>query len=114
MVSLNKSFLYGICFASLTWIISLYLYIKLTHNEPQTVLLPSKLTLEYSGESLNSIEQSKKIIKYRSEKWANRVTNSERLKKKLQPVLKTYNSTDSGKFILLRQSKFIDGFSRFN
>nr|XP_022907709.1 polypeptide N-acetylgalactosaminyltransferase 35A-like [Onthophagus taurus] len=35
MVSINKSFIYGICFASLTWIISLYLYLQFmqTNNE---------------------------------------------------------------------------------
>ncbi|XP_056639458.1 polypeptide N-acetylgalactosaminyltransferase 35A [Diorhabda sublineata] len=33
MVSLNKSFLYGICFASATWLISLYLYFQLSKNE---------------------------------------------------------------------------------
>nr|XP_023017071.1 polypeptide N-acetylgalactosaminyltransferase 35A-like [Leptinotarsa decemlineata] len=33
MVSLNKSFLYGICFASLTWMISLYLYFQISNSD---------------------------------------------------------------------------------
>ncbi|KAG5886089.1 hypothetical protein JTB14_031690 [Gonioctena quinquepunctata] len=33
MVSLNKSFIYGICCASLTWVISLYLYFQISNSD---------------------------------------------------------------------------------
>lgn len=44
MVNLNKSFLYGICFASVTWIVSLYLYFEITSNE-NSAKKPAEYTL---------------------------------------------------------------------
>ncbi|XP_018320488.1 polypeptide N-acetylgalactosaminyltransferase 35A isoform X2 [Agrilus planipennis] len=42
MVSLNKSFFYGICFASVTWLISLYLYWQLNKSSNiETTVFPS-------------------------------------------------------------------------
>lgn len=37
MLSMNKSFIYGICFASFTWIISLYLYMELNKSLTNSV-----------------------------------------------------------------------------
>ncbi|XP_060517325.1 polypeptide N-acetylgalactosaminyltransferase 35A-like isoform X2 [Cylas formicarius] len=53
MVSINKSFLYGIVCASTTWIISLYLYSQLTKNVPNR---NSKMFLQFP-ESNNNVLQ---------------------------------------------------------
>ncbi|XP_019763497.2 polypeptide N-acetylgalactosaminyltransferase 35A [Dendroctonus ponderosae] len=53
MVSINRSFLFGIGFASLTWVISLYLYLQLTksaENVPQKAI-SSDLTNLKNGTS---------------------------------------------------------------
>lgn len=53
MVNLNKSFLYGICFASITWIVSLYLYFEITNENSAkkpaeyTLWNPEQMTLTH-------------------------------------------------------------------
>uniref|UniRef100_A0A6P7HJ37 Polypeptide N-acetylgalactosaminyltransferase n=1 Tax=Diabrotica virgifera virgifera TaxID=50390 RepID=A0A6P7HJ37_DIAVI len=55
MVSLNNSFLYGICFASATWLISLYLYFQIMKNESSPTKGP--YSFHYTSTNLsNSIK----------------------------------------------------------
>lgn len=82
MVNLNKSFLYGICFASLTWIISLYLYFQITTNENSSKRPPifSPWTRDkaiFTNESTKEISDVKKVTQY---------TKSNELIEKLKPV----------------------------
>lgn len=73
MISLNKSFLYGTFFASITWIISLYLYAQLTKTDTN-INLPSGIILR-----------------------ANNHVNSEQLVNDLQPdVLENESTNDEG------------------
>lgn len=60
MVNLNKSFLYGICFASLTWIVSLYLYFQITNTENSTKK-PVEHTL-WTDEQIKSKSLAHKLI----------------------------------------------------
>ncbi|KAJ3654522.1 hypothetical protein Zmor_013705 [Zophobas morio] len=93
MVSINKSFLYGICVASVTWIISLYLYIRLIHSEPQTALLPLPSSKSVYS-TYNSIEQNDKPSKYYRIKKKNvSKVNSDKLIKSLQPEFKENRGT---------------------
>lgn len=104
MVSINRSFLYGICFASITWIISLCLYIKLTSNESQVTLRPSKLYSKGVHPSNSIIDPDIKPLRsYKLRRnYTRYVTHSSKLIKKLQPTYKSYSnslSNISGKFI---------------
>lgn len=87
MVSLNKSFLYGICFASLTWIVSLYLYFQLTSQEAYT-----KNTIqpwaERSHPLMNGImeESAKNYHIDKSHEKRYKKYNNKELIRKLQPV----------------------------
>ncbi|EFA04575.1 polypeptide N-acetylgalactosaminyltransferase 35A [Tribolium castaneum] len=107
MASINKSFLYGICFASITWIISLYLYINLTNNEPTTTHIPFKFAK--TGHPLNSFDRDYKVSKsYRlRRKFFNQGTNSKQLINKLQPVYPKL-STDKNELSQLGLVKNID------
>ncbi|KAJ8961296.1 hypothetical protein NQ318_008982 [Aromia moschata] len=89
MVSLNRSFLYGIGFASFTWIISLYLYFQLTKND--IVANDTRVQTEQPWHKYNSINEPSQ--KYSSKdksylkKGSSNFLNSGKLIKKLQPVL---------------------------
>lgn len=96
MVSINKSFLYGICFASATWIVSLYLYINLTKNEPSTTHTPFRLSK--TAHPFNSIKEDSKT--YRLKKFFP-AGNSKDLIEKLQPVYRKV-STEGNKTRELR------------
>ncbi|RZC32985.1 polypeptide N-acetylgalactosaminyltransferase 35A [Asbolus verrucosus] len=90
MVSINKSFIYGICFASVTWLISLCLYIKITRDEPNTTLGPSKLSsknLHLFNKIADNDQKHYSKGDYTKKKYSNYV-NSEQLIKSLKPVLK--------------------------
>lgn len=56
MVSINKSFLYGICFASVTWSVSLYLFWQL--NKATDVLQPTTYP-SYDNYALRNITGDK-------------------------------------------------------
>lgn len=80
MVSLNRSFLYGIGFASITWIISLTLYIRLTKNEENTaVSLPKYSKRTYSFNDLDNTINKESIKRKYSQ-----YVNSQQLLKKLK------------------------------
>jgi polypeptide N-acetylgalactosaminyltransferase len=95
MVSINRSFLYGICFASITWIISLCLYIKLTSNESQVTLRPSKLYSKGVHPSNSIIDPDIKPLRsYKLRRnYTRYVTHSSKLIKKLQPTYKSYSNS---------------------
>lgn len=80
MVSINKSFLYGIGFASITWIISLTLYIRLTKNEDNDTALT--LT-KYSKRSYSFNDLDNTINKESVKRKYSQYVNSQQLLKKL-------------------------------
>lgn len=82
MVSINRSFLFGIGFASLTWIISLYLYLQLTksaENEPH-LAISSQLT------NLNN-----ETYKFKKTQF-----NSNDLLEKLMPIDRSDRNSSNG------------------
>lgn len=89
MVSINKSFLYGITFASLTWIISIYLYThiqtygNLSTPKAATEVLRNRLDNDYIHDKKNTF-MSKDY--YKKNQFKN--FNSQALVKKLQPNIK--------------------------
>lgn len=93
MVSLNKSFLYGICFASVTWIISLYLYFQITSNENSTKK-SADLAL-WTREQILPKTQVQKIPSYEHNN-THFTKNSAKLIKKLTPIKKNVE-LDNGK-----------------
>lgn len=101
MVSINKSFLYGIFFASITWTISLYLYWQLNRNELSVGTTTSPLVLSRD----KPIKENRIINKHKwwsldsKDKHSNYV-NSERNIAKLQPINRHANQSDAGKFLL--------------
>lgn len=82
MVNLNKSFLYGICFASLTWIISLYLYFQITNSE----ISANNVTHEFhpSTANLNKTSNSNK--------------NHEKLLQKIKPFRNKHDTDEGNKY----------------
>lgn len=82
----NKSFLYGICCASATWAISLYLYWQLTTKEVKSAAL---LTNNFT----NIDEAKTNLPSYR---------NSEKLIKHLQPIIRKHDN--EGKIIYVVKS----------
>lgn len=96
MVSLNRSFLYGIGITSLTWIICLYLYSQLNQLAQSEKLekhythLP-RINKEIVNNNVIDIDdksKSKESNNYKNE-WYKKYKNSEQNIKKLQPVFKT-------------------------
>lgn len=101
MLSLNKSFLWGMIFASITWIFSLYLYcqiISIETSPPSSThfISPSdraKLTSERHRFINNDIEEG---MRKKWHSWKDRMNyqrtfmkkyhNSDQLIKSLQPV----------------------------
>ncbi|KAB0798532.1 hypothetical protein PPYR_09525 [Photinus pyralis] len=89
MVSLNKSFFYGIGFASITWAVSLYLYWQLT----QTLSIRPSPT----SSSIQAVSQSSRIDAARENDEMHEApyikggtyVNSPQLVKKLQPLRKS-------------------------
>lgn len=90
MVTINKSFVYGTCFASLTWLISLYLYWQLTKSDD---LSGSSRQFSYSKNDANDQETG-----YRDQGQIFRginYVNSDKLRKQLQPILPNSSSNSS-------------------
>lgn len=103
MVSLNKSFLWGTVFASLTWMTSLYLYWQLnstnvnvpssTFKSPAEQIYQSKFAYNNKelDNSIDDLSEKKKFYAWKNklsykEKFFKKYQNSERLIKSLQPV----------------------------
>lgn len=89
MVSLNRSFLYGICFASLTWVISLYLYFQLTKNDIMSNKIPTQQSWSFKSNLIEPLQKYSRNIKA-----PNNYVNSDHFIKQLQPVLATPRATD--------------------
>lgn len=89
MVSLNRSFLYGICFASLTWVISLYLYFQLTKNDIMSNKIPTQQSWSFKSKLIEPLQKYSKNLK-----TSNNYINSRHLIKQLQPVSATPKATD--------------------
>ncbi|CAH1117399.1 unnamed protein product [Phaedon cochleariae] len=86
MVNLNKSFLYGICFASLTWVISLYLYFQISTGDDINL----KLTTYRPRASRKSlIKENKETGLKATGSRKNSFVNSKNFLDKLKPVLVT-------------------------
>lgn len=98
MVSINKSFLYGIFFASMTWTISLYLYWQLNKNEHSVSATTSPLVLSRDKQQIKENRIINKHKWWSLDKHSNYV-NSERNIAKLQPVNRHANESDAGKFL---------------
>lgn len=96
MVNLNRSFLYGICFASLTWIISLYLYFQITSSENSTN--KSEFTI-WTQEQILSKTQIHKTATSQNINTLNN-QNSPELIKKLTPIKRKKVELDDGKLVL--------------
>lgn len=91
-MNLNRSFLYGICFSSITWVVSLYLYWQLTSSSsnPQLSSISSEKMFDYRSrnEINNNVlpeEDDEGLNNYKKQKFKSYV-NSENLIKQLQPV----------------------------
>lgn len=110
MVSLNKSFLWGIIFASFTWTTSLYLYWQLSSSNistaTSTFMTPSRNTF-YGTKSAQHRIMHNEIDEPNDKKkfgWKNRLGyketffkkyhNSDKLIKSLQPVAPKDNTLD--------------------
>lgn len=96
MVSINKSFLYGITFASLTWIISIYLYTHIqtygNHSTPKaaTEVFRNRLDNDYIHDKKKTSLDKDYFKKNQFKNF-----NSKALVKKLQPKIKhSGNFTD--------------------
>ncbi|XP_050309603.1 polypeptide N-acetylgalactosaminyltransferase 35A-like [Anthonomus grandis grandis] len=89
MVSINRSFLYGIGFASITWIVSLYLYAQLSRSTEQG---SQEVTGYFSDLSVNVADSGqfkrtkKQYDKIFNRKHDNKSGNSIELLDKLKPV----------------------------
>lgn len=94
MVNLNRSFLYGICFASLTWIISLYLYFQITSSENSTKK-SAEFTI-WTQEQILSKTQIHKTASTQNNTFNNN-QNSPKLIKKLTPIKRKKVELDDGK-----------------
>ncbi|KAI4465254.1 n-acetylgalactosaminyltransferase [Holotrichia oblita] len=88
MVSINRSFLYGICFASVTWIISLYLFWQLNKSInilQQPTMYPSnsiKTINSYEGGKIHNFKDETKEEKQAFKQYINNI----QAHKDLQPV----------------------------
>lgn len=88
MVSINRSFLYGICFASVTWIISLYLFWQLNKSinilqQPTVYPSNSVKTIDISaGGKIHNFKDETKEEKQAFKQYINRI----QAHKNLQPV----------------------------
>lgn len=96
MVSINKSFLYGITFASLTWIISIYLYTHIqtygNHSTPKaaTEVFRNRVDDNYKHDKKKTF-MSKDYYKKNQFK----TFNSQALVKKLQPKITHSGNTSN-------------------
>lgn len=100
MVSINKSFLYGIFFASITWAVSLYLYWQLNKNDFSLITTTSPLSLSNDKKIRNNNIINKH--KWSSLNFRNKHSNYVNSKQniiKLQSVNKHANDSDAGKTI---------------
>lgn len=109
MVSINKSFLYGITFASLTWIISIYLYTHIqtygNHSTPKaaTEVFRNRVDDNYKHDKKKTF-MSKDYYKKNQFK----TFNSQALVKKLQPKITHSGNTSN----VLEQELFDLGLVR--
>lgn len=92
---MNKSFIYGICFASITWVISLYLYFQLSNTENS-----SQRPLEYAFQTQeqtfsNRVDDKKTEHNKISQNYINKPD----LLKKLKPIQRNSEKIDDGKYI---------------
>lgn len=88
MASINKSFLCGICFASITWAVSLYLYWQLNKREFDST--PTNSALIHTSNDKRSMGKSDSFsrnAKYNYSKYKNNI-NSDMVIAKLQPIIK--------------------------
>lgn len=90
MVTINKSFVCGTCFASFTWLVSLYLYWQLTKSDD---LSGSSRQLSNSVHDANGQDTGYKdqghILSGRN------YVNSDKLRRQLQPILTKGSSNSS-------------------
>lgn len=93
MVSINKSFLYGIFFASITWTVSLYLYWQLNRKDYYNTTV-SPLVL--SRDKPITYNHAANRHKWWSKDKHSNYVNSEKNIAKLQPVNKYSNESDTG------------------
>lgn len=96
MVNLNRSFLYGICFASLTWIISLYLYFQISSSENSTKI-SADFTI-WTQEHISSKIQIQKKNTTQNENTLSSSQNTPELIKKLTPIKKRNEDLDNGMY----------------
>lgn len=117
MVSLNKSFLWGIIFASFTWTTSLYLYWQLSSSNTNivttTFISPAEnyqaknAHHKVSSNDIDDISGRQKLKGWKDRSGYKRAFfkkyyNSEKLVKSLQPVLPEGNTLeDPSKLLLL-------------
>lgn len=88
MVSINKSFLYGVGFASLTWIISFYLYTQLSTSISAN---SARFFVPHSESTNHPSESSKYMNKYWDKSYYKKNKggssfNSNSLVEKLRPI----------------------------
>lgn len=97
MVNLNKSFLYGICFASLTWVISLYLYFQITKTE-----ISSKKPLETSDWARKQTTSNGLLHKPTKDLKKNlqRNENYPNFLQKLKPIQNKNDKIDDGNYLI--------------
>lgn len=89
MVTMNKSFIYGIFFASFTWIISLYLYFQITNTENS-----SKIPLDFTvfrTQEQTSVHKASIELKTNTHG-----INPPELIKKLKPIQRNLERIDNG------------------
>lgn len=108
MVSINKSFLYGIFFASITWTVSLYLYLQLNKKDFPLGSTISPLVLSHDKEIRNdNVINRHKWWSFDIKNKHSGYNNSEKNIAKLQAVNKHANETDTGKFTYTKPSLFL-------
>lgn len=64
MLSINKSFIYGISIASITWIISFYLYLQINYSNHQNSTKLPKLNDIYLYKSTSSLSSEQTLNKF--------------------------------------------------
>lgn len=98
MVSINKSFLYGIFFASITWTVSLYLYLQLNKRDAPLNSSPAPYVLSQQTQIRgNNVINKHKWWNFDINDKHSGYTNSEKNIAKLQSVNRHANDSDAGK-----------------
>lgn len=97
MVSINKSFLYGIFFASITWTVSLYLYWQLNKSNGLLNTTVSPLVLSRDKEIKdNNVLNRQKWWNFNIKNKHSDYVNSQKNIALLQSVNKYANESDAG------------------